>query len=31
MSDENSARQIPFSHNTMSDGDVKVCLLYDSA
>ena len=30
VSDEKSACQIPIRHNTLSDGDVKVCLSYDS-
>lgn len=28
MSDENSACLVSIKHNTLSDGDVKVCLTY---
>ena len=31
VSDENSACWVPVRHSTLSDGDVKVCLSYDSA
>ena len=31
MSDENSACLVSVKHNTLSDGDVKVCVLYGSA